>query len=234
MLVYFIVMNDYGFKPLTLVFLNLQFGTVPDPGDQYDPLSAPHYGNSNYGNENYKLDALAWGSNEGSSMDLRLFYVTYPPSSWSPCRYPPKDDSYPSHWRTSTFTGSQICYTSEALFYAQTAYFISIIITQWANCIICKTRSLSIAHQQMVNHHLTFSLVVEMVVGALLAYVPFLNIAFNTRAIPPAYFAVPALANFLKVLFYDEMRKIFVRRGTILTSTGRIQYKGWIARNTYW
>jgi len=81
---------------------------------------------------------------------------------------------------------------------------------------------------------LNFALIVEMAVGALLSYVYFLNVAFNTRAIPPAYFAVPALCNFVKILFYDEMRKILVRRGTILTSAGRIKYVGWMAKNTYW
>jgi len=86
----------------------------------------------------------------------------------------------------------------------------------------------------MVNHHLTFSLIVEIVVGALLSYVYFLNVAFNTRAIPPAYFAVPAFCNFVKILFYDEMRKIFVRRGTFINEAGRIKYSGWMARNTYW
>ena len=73
-----------------------------------------------------------------------------------------------------------------------------------------------------------------MVIGALLAYVYFLNVAFNTRAIPPAYFAVPALQNFVKILFYDEFRKILVRKGTTMTAAGRIKYTGWIARNTYW
>ena len=86
----------------------------------------------------------------------------------------------------------------------------------------------------MVNHHLSFSLITEIVVGALLSYVYFLNVAFNTRAIPPAYFAVPAFQNFVKILFYDEMRKILVRKGTILTAAGRVKYVGWMAKNTYW
>jgi len=235
MLVYFIVMNDYGFKPQTLLFLNLAPGYVPDATDVYEPLNAPSFGNTNYNDANFYLpDGLPWSSSSGSSMDLRLFYTQLNPESWSPCLYDPTDSSYPSHWIKSDFTGVQICYTSDALFFAQTAYFISIIITQWANCIICKTRSLSISQQQMVNHHLTFALVVEMVVGALLAYVKFLNIAFNTRPIPPMYFAVPAFQNFLKILFYDELRKILVRRGTTLTASGRVKYVGWMARNTYW
>ena len=86
----------------------------------------------------------------------------------------------------------------------------------------------------MVNHHLSLALCSEIVVGALLAYVPFLNTAFNTRAIPPIYFAIPAFQNFVKILFYDEFRKILVRKGTTLTAAGRVKYVGWIARNTYW
>jgi hypothetical protein len=125
-------------------------------------------------------------------MDLRLFYFERRPEAWSECAITPGDTSVPKSWWYSEFTNSQICYTSEALFFAQTAYFISIIMTQWANCIICKTRALSISQQQMVNHHLSLALFSEVVVGALLSYVYFLNIAFNTRPLQPAYFAVPA------------------------------------------
>ena len=75
MLVYFIVMNDYGFKPWTLIGLNLKSGQVPLSTDKYDPYNPQGYGNSNYNNDSDTLEALAWGSNEGSAMDLRLFYT---------------------------------------------------------------------------------------------------------------------------------------------------------------
>jgi hypothetical protein len=84
MVVYFIVMNDYGFKPATLLFLNLAPGYVPNPEDIYDPTAA------NYGNSGFPLNslsALSWGSNEGSSMDLRLFYTQLAPEAWAPCQY---------------------------------------------------------------------------------------------------------------------------------------------------
>ena len=146
MVVYFIVMNDYGFKPYTLLGMNLLSGYVPNADDIYDP-TLPGFNNTNYGKEDYQLESLAWGSNEGTSLDLRLFYTQLKPEAWAPCLYDPADESIPKHWRISDFTHVQICYTSEALFYAQTAYFISIIMTQWANCIICKTRALSISQQ---------------------------------------------------------------------------------------
>jgi sodium/potassium-transporting ATPase subunit alpha len=48
MIVYFIVMNDYGFKPLTLVYLSLTNGYYPNPTDVYDPTQ-PNSGNTNWG-----------------------------------------------------------------------------------------------------------------------------------------------------------------------------------------
>jgi hypothetical protein len=91
MVVYFIVMNDYGFKPGTLMGLNLQSGYVPHVNDVYKPDDAPSYGNSFYNNPDGFLSALAWGSNEGSSMDLRLFYTNLVPEDWAPCQYDPRD-----------------------------------------------------------------------------------------------------------------------------------------------
>jgi len=51
MFTYFYVMNDYGYKFSTLVFLNLVPGFYPNDNDIYDPV-APNLGNSNWG----KLD----------------------------------------------------------------------------------------------------------------------------------------------------------------------------------
>lgn len=75
MIVYFIVMNDYGFKPSTLFGLNLKPGYVPLSTDKYAPDSPPNYGNTNNNNQVFYAEALAWGSNEGTSMDIRLFYT---------------------------------------------------------------------------------------------------------------------------------------------------------------
>src|SRR5438105_5239956 len=131
MVVYFIVMNDYGFKPSTLLFLNLAPGFVPKPTDLYDPNDSPSYGNNNFNFEdsnpktmyntvNGLPSGISWGSNEGSSMDLRLFYTQLTPDAWAPCQYMPGETSVPQFYTISTVTKRQICYTSEALFYAQT------------------------------------------------------------------------------------------------------------------
>ena len=43
-------MNDYGFKPTTLIGLLTEEGYFPHPDDVYDP-TVEGYGNRNYGNE---------------------------------------------------------------------------------------------------------------------------------------------------------------------------------------
>ena len=56
-----------------------------------------------------------------------------------------------------------------------TAFFMSIVIVQWADLMICKTRRNSIIHQGMMNHHLTFGLFFETSLAAFMAYCPGLD-----------------------------------------------------------
>ena len=86
----------------------------------------------------------------------------------------------------------------------------------------------------MVNPHIFLAFATEIILGICLAYVPFLNTAFNTRPIPFWYFMVPALQNFVEIFFYDEARKSLVRAGQFISNAGRLRFKGWMARNTYW
>ncbi len=42
---YCYVMNDYGIKPVSMIFLSLEKGYFPHPDDVYNP-DLPNYGNS--------------------------------------------------------------------------------------------------------------------------------------------------------------------------------------------
>ncbi len=142
--IYFFVMNDYGFRPGTLINLNYEYGYFPKSSDVYNP-NLPHNGNTNYGiaEHHSKLD---WLKNEYGAVDLRLFYVDRPASSWSHCRWNDNDTPLtPRFYRYSSFTDAQICYTSESLKYAHTAYMVGIVAIQVAGCIACKTRIQSVA-----------------------------------------------------------------------------------------
>ncbi|MFS8159383.1 MAG: HAD-IC family P-type ATPase [Candidatus Roizmanbacteria bacterium] len=143
MFTYFYVLNDYGFPFTTLINLNGQQGYYPLASDVYNPYE-PNQGNSNFGNAEW-YNKIEWGSIVDNKMDVRLFLTGYRQSDYSQCRWDPTDDSVPRWWRISPLSETQICYTPEALQYAQSAYFIACICTQWANVIICKTRTLSLA-----------------------------------------------------------------------------------------
>ena len=69
----------------------------------------------------------------------------------------------------------------EALAFAQTSGFTTIIVVQWADLMICKTRWLSIRQQGMRNPLMNFGLLFETILGACVCFVPFLNAALQTR-----------------------------------------------------
>lgn len=87
----------------------------------------------------------------------------------------------------------------------------------------------------MINNNANFGLFFETALVVILCYVPFLNIVLGTRMIACPHFAVPSFSFFMVIMFYDEVRKVFLRKGMVFSrSTGRIKFEGWIVRNTYY
>merc|ERR1712140_140267 len=76
------------------------------------------------------------------------------------------EDSYGQEW---TYADRK-----KLEFTCHTAFFVSIVIVQWADLIICKTRKLSVFQQGMKNHFMNFGLVFETV----LASIPFSVLIF--------------------------------------------------------
>jgi len=99
---------------------------------------------------------------------------------------------------------------------------------------ICKTRALSISQQGMVNNNSNFALFFETALVAILCYVPQLGVPLGTRQIAFPHFAVPSFSFFAVIMAYDELRKIFLRRGIRKSKRGRASYVGWVVRNTYY
>jgi sodium/potassium-transporting ATPase subunit alpha len=147
---------------------------------------------------------------------------------------------------TPTPPVSPVCWhPAEALLYAQTAFFISIIIVQWSDILACKTRTLSLKNQGMRNNMLSFGLFFETTLGALLCYVPPFNSAFSTRPIYFVHWLAP-MPFAIFILSYDEIRKVLMRNltencewskfpfGWMKTAAEGEQPKNWVWKNTYY
>eukprot|EP00344_Euplotes_crassus_P005805 CAMPEP_0196998080 /NCGR_PEP_ID=MMETSP1380-20130617/3549_1 /TAXON_ID=5936 /ORGANISM="Euplotes crassus, Strain CT5" /LENGTH=1183 /DNA_ID=CAMNT_0042414523 /DNA_START=32 /DNA_END=3583 /DNA_ORIENTATION=- len=228
---HFIVMHDYGFKPATLFGLVTEKGTLPNNFDVYTPSDGTTTTTirGNTAVDTNKYEEFDFNSNDDNDVDLRLYFHNIGPHHWSECRW---DLDAPKWWRKNIVDDEkEICWRSQALRYAQCAYLVSIVVVQWADLMICKTRSLSISQQGMKNNFANFGLIFETVLVAILCYVPWLNIALGTRMLASPHFGVPSFPFFTVIFFYDEGRKSLLRAG-IDKDTGRI--RGWVAQNTYY
>jgi sodium/potassium-transporting ATPase subunit alpha len=93
---------------------------------------------------------------------------------------------------------------------AQTSFLISIIVVQWADVMICKTRSLSIFQQGMWNKILNIGLMEETLLGMCLVYVPFMNTAFKTASLDFIMWTYGVPFSIL-IFVFDEGRKLMLR-----------------------
>ena len=129
---YFYIMNDYGFTPTSLFGLTGIESYRPLDTDVYSP-SEPYKGNSCVDRENvlpgcedHVLETFDFLTTKMSAIDVRLFFWERPVDNWSKCRWG-MNDAVPEFWKYSDFSQSQICYTAEALYYAQCGYFVSML-----------------------------------------------------------------------------------------------------------
>eukprot|EP00357_Protocruzia_adherens_P031132 CAMPEP_0115014404 /NCGR_PEP_ID=MMETSP0216-20121206/26055_1 /TAXON_ID=223996 /ORGANISM="Protocruzia adherens, Strain Boccale" /LENGTH=1142 /DNA_ID=CAMNT_0002384131 /DNA_START=450 /DNA_END=3878 /DNA_ORIENTATION=- len=218
---YFVVMYDYGFKPSELVQFALKEGVEPDEDDVFNP-SVVGKGNRNWntapGADN-EDDTVNWNTTEHAELDLRMWFADKSDDDWAECR---TDDE-------SSVSDESVCYTTEALRYAQCAYFVSIVCVQWADLLICKTRKLSIAQQGMKNMIMNFGLCSETVLALILCYVEPLNLPLGTRPLNSWHFAIPAGGNVKNVGTYDEIRKMLIR-----DHVKKYGKPGFVEKNTYY
>merc|ERR1711935_257336 len=144
---YFYMLHDYGIRPGSTFGLATEKGYMPNPDDVYDPTKL-NFGNSNWLKADSKV-MLNWNGNKHNGVDIRLFYGDFRgPASWSKCRWTPDDAAFKFYWH-SHISRTQICYTTEALRYAQAGYLISIVCVQWSDLMICTPRALPISQQGM-------------------------------------------------------------------------------------
>ncbi|XP_056610068.1 sodium/potassium-transporting ATPase subunit alpha-1b [Triplophysa dalaica] len=125
------------------------------------------------------------------------------------------EDSYGQQW---TYEQRKI-----VEFTCHTAFFTSIVVVQWADLIICKTRRNSVFQQGMRNKILIFGLFEETALAAFLSYCPGMGVALRMYPLKPNWWFC-AFPFSLLIFIYDEIRKLILRRNP----------GGWVERETYY
>jgi len=125
------------------------------------------------------------------------------------------EDSYGQEW---TYADRKILeYT------CHTAFFVSIVVVQWADLIICKTRKNSVFQQGMKNHFMNFGLCFETCLAAILSYTPGMDKGLRMYPLKINWW-LPAIPFSVLIFCYDETRKFLLRRNP----------GGWIESETYY
>ena len=114
-------------------------------------------------------------------------------------------------YQLSPFSNAPVCYTTEAIKYGCSSYFYGVVICQLLNCLLCKTRKLSIVYQGLNNPFMMFGIVTEIMLVIICAYFYPFNIAFGTRDCIFKHFGMAAIPFALLQLIIDEIKKYLIR-----------------------
>jgi len=124
-------------------------------------------------------------------------------------------DSYGQEW---TYYNRKILeYT------CHTAFFVAIVVVQWADLIICKTRRNSLLKQGMTNWVLNFGLFFETCLAAILSYTPGMDKGLRMYPLKINWW-LPAIPFSILIFVYDETRRFILRRNP----------GGWVEQETYY
>lgn len=170
------------------------------------------------------------------------FFVVLGNNGWKPYDVFEVD----KEWRSPAYTDMPSSYNEQwdepdrekVTWMGQTSYFVSIVIVQWADVIICKTRKLSVFQQGMHNQMLNKGICFETGLAALLSYTPGTDLAFNTQPLRWVHW-LPALCFSVLIFTYDETRKYLMRwqlrkNGKLPESDPKYGRPGWIEKETYY
>ena len=217
LLAYFVVMSDYGFRPVNLFFFAFDEGIRPAEQDIYNYYDPQFNGTSRaFIQDNYELMGIYgdakeiyfeskvekpdWDGDAMAAVDLRLFYPHLPKSFFGQCKHESRGQNYDEY----------VCYRIEALRHAQGAYFLAVVTMQIANAFNWRTKFSSIFNHKMDNHKLHLAFLFEYGLVMLIIFCPGLNTAFGTRPLRAEHF-FPCLGMFTIFFFVAETFKFLMR-----------------------
>ena len=149
---------------------------------------------------------------ENGFRPMRLFGLR---RAWDSKAVNDLEDSYGQEW---TYKDRKILEHT-----CHTAFFVSIVVVQWADLIICKTRKNSVFQQGMKNWVMNFGLVFETVLAAILCYTPGMDKGLKMYPLKINWW-FPAIPFSALIFVFDEVRKYLLRQNP----------GGWIERETYY
>ncbi|XP_015683861.1 sodium/potassium-transporting ATPase subunit alpha-3 [Protobothrops mucrosquamatus] len=161
---------------------------------------------------NERLISMAYGQIENGFLPSVLVGIRL---NWDDRSVNDLEDSYGQQW---TYEQRKV-----VEFTCHTAFFVSIVVVQWADLIICKTRRNSVFQQGMRNKILIFGLFEETALAAFLSYCPGMDVALRMYPLKPSWWFCAFPYSFL-IFVYDEIRKLILRRNP----------GGWVEKETYY
>lgn len=111
----------------------------------------------------------------------------------------------------SPISNRPVCFTTEAVKYAQSAYFYANFTGQLFNNIITKTRRESVFTQGMHNMNMYFGMTTEILIGFILAFVYPINVVFGSRDNIFIHWGIVSVPISLLLLTLEEIRKYLLR-----------------------
>jgi hypothetical protein len=216
MLAYFVIMNDYGFRPASLFYYTLKKGYIPLGNDVYNPYDdykgnsiafiADHSDLLGIYEETYEVmvnsrySPINWVGETHVTIDQRVVFYDLSEEFWAPCAFDSRGMDY----------DGPVCWRVEALRHAQGGFLLAIIVAQIANGLIWRTKVSSIFKHKLTNMPLNFCYVIEFILIVLLLYVPGIYTAFAIRPLRVEHF-MPAAGMSIVWFFYVEFTKFLVR-----------------------
>ena len=104
-----------------------------------------------------------------------------------------------------------VCFTADVLKYAQSSFFVAVVLAQFSNSISSKTRVNSVITQPLSNTMMIMGWIIELVLCFCICYIKPIEQAFQTRGPIFLHFGFYGCVFSILLLIYDETRKFLIR-----------------------
>lgn len=123
-------------------------------------------------------------------------------AAWDDKNFHNLEDSFGQEWNFAS--------RRRILMHGWTVFFTSIVVVQWADVTICKTRKLSVFQQGMTNFWLNTGILFETLLAIFLVYTPGMEIAFTVMPLQFVHW-LAAIPFSILIFIFDELRKANLR-----------------------